>query len=218
MTQSLSLVLGIGTALFGLSSLYFAWVGRKKLFNSAFLVSAITLVSYLVMVSGRYVTFSFGELGGFGDIAEPIFWTRWIAYALSCSVLMYVIASRVKVAPHTRAMIVALNLLVMLSGAFAAVMNGWVFWMMFVVSSFFYVGMIGLLYTHGHRKGLHKVHPYILFGWSVFPVVFVLAPEGLGLICATVASIGYLILDIITKVVFYLDLEHGGKEAEYFEQ
>lgn len=214
MTETISIILGIGVVIFGLSTTYFAWVGRRKLLNSAFLVSAITLVSYLVMISGEYIVLI---SGGLGRAPEPIFWTRWIAYALSCSLLMYVIATRAKVENHTRTMIIALNILVMITGAFASVSDGWLLWMFFLVSSLFYAGMIGLLYVHGHARGLKKIWPYIIFGWSVFPVVFLLAPEWFGIICATCATAGYLALDILTKIIFYIDLEHGGGEAERFE-
>lgn len=214
MTETISIILGVGVVLFGISTTYFAWVGRRKLLNSAFLVSAITLVSYLVMISGEYIAL---VSDGLGNVPEPIFWTRWIAYAFSCSLLMYVIATRAKVETHTRTMIIALNILVMITGAFASVSEGWLLWMFFVVSSLFYIGMIGLLYKYGHAQGLKKIWPYIIFGWSVFPVVFLLAPEGFGLICATYAALGYLALDILTKIIFYVDIEHGGGEAERFE-
>jgi bacteriorhodopsin len=214
MTESILFVLSIGMVIFGLSTAYFAWVGRKKLLNSAFLVSAVTLVSYLVMISGEYVVFVSNGISG---APEPVFWTRWIAYAFSCSILMYVIATRAKVENHTRTMIIILNILVMVTGAFASVSDGWLLWMFFGVSSAFYLGMIGLLYKNGHSQGLKKIGPYILFGWSIFPVVFLLAPEGFGFICATSAVVGYLVLDILTKIIFYLDLEHGGIEAERFE-
>ena len=50
------------------------------------------------------------------------------------------------------------------------------------------------------------VGSYILFGWTVFPIVFVLAPTGLGLIGAALANLLYLALDIFTKIVFNIQL------------
>jgi bacteriorhodopsin len=46
----------------------------------------------------------------------------------------------------------------------------------------------------------------VFFGWTVFPVVFFLAPTGLALISAAVAEMLYLVLDIFTKIVFYIHL------------
>jgi len=45
-----------------------------------------------------------------------------------------------------------------------------------------------------------------LLGWTGFPLAFLLAPEGFGLITASVAAILYLLLDIFTKLIFYFDL------------
>jgi bacteriorhodopsin len=50
------------------------------------------------------------------------------------------------------------------------------------------------------------VNYYIYFGWTVFPIVFALAPTGLGLIGAALANALYLLLDIYTKIVFNLQL------------
>lgn len=205
----LGTILGIGAAFFGLATLYFAWVGRKKSFNSAVIVSSVTVISYLVMLEGSLV--------GLSPAGDPILWTRWVGYALSCGILMYVISSRVKAPAHRSMMMVALTILVMLSGAFAAVMSGIHMWLMFVASSVLYVGLLALMYHPDHRRHLGPLHKYIWFGWTLFPVIFILAPEGIGIICALAANIGYFALDIFTKVVFYLDLERGGV-SESFEK
>jgi bacteriorhodopsin len=49
-------------------------------------------------------------------------------------------------------------------------------------------------------------HTYIFFGWTVFPIVFLLAPTGLGLFGAAVANLLYLGLDLFTKIVFNIQL------------
>jgi bacteriorhodopsin len=42
-------------------------------------------------------------------------------------------------------------------------------------------------------------------------VAFILAPDGFGLIGATSAAIAYLVFDIFTKVLFYIDLDRRAK-------
>jgi bacteriorhodopsin len=54
------------------------------------------------------------------------------------------------------------------------------------------------------------VNSYIFFGWTVFPIVFLLAPTGLGLLGAGVANLLYLLLDICTKIVFSIQLGRTG--------
>jgi len=57
--------------------------------------------------------------------------------------------------------------------------------------------------------GSQWVRNYIFFGWTVFPIVFLLAPTGLGLIGAAVANLLYLLLDIYTKIVFNIQLSRS---------
>jgi bacteriorhodopsin len=45
------------------------------------------------------------------------------------------------------------------------------------------------------------INAYIYFGWSVFPIVFFLAPTGIEIIGAAIAMGLYLVLDIYTKIV-----------------
>jgi hypothetical protein len=71
-------ILTIGVIVFAISSLVF-YFGVKKSFNSAFLVSIITLVSYVIMAQG-------------GFVVNDIYWTRWVFYGLSCPLLAYEIS------------------------------------------------------------------------------------------------------------------------------
>lgn len=201
MTLPLSFIFIIGAVIFALTSLYFAWTGRHKAFNSAVLVTGVTLVSYVVMLEGSLFAVSPG--------GELVFWTRWVGYAISCSILMYVIASRLRANRQRVAMMLGLTILVMLTGAFASVMSGIMMWLMFIISSGFYIGLIALIYHPQHRVYIGPIAKYIWLGWTLFPVIFILAPDGLGIICAFWAAIGYLILDIFTKIIFYLDLQQA---------
>ena len=61
-------------------------------------------------------------------------------------------------------------------------------------------------------KGAGWVNSYIFFGWTVFPVVFLIAPTGLGLIGSALANLLYLALDIFTKIIFNFQLAARAKE------
>jgi hypothetical protein len=59
----------------------------------------------------------------------------------------------------------------------------------------------------GHTLGqASQDRSYIFVEWTVFPIVFLLAPTGLGLIGAIVANLLYLLLDIYAKIVFNIQL------------
>jgi sensory rhodopsin len=96
-----------------------------------------------------------------------------------------------------------LTAIVMGTGFLAARDTTAVRWFHFVISSIAYILLV-LKVLSTKRAGW--THSYIYFGWTVFPIVFLLAPTGLGLFGAAVANLLYLLLDLYTKIVFNLQL------------
>jgi sensory rhodopsin len=93
----------------------------------------------------------------------------------------------------------------MFTGALAARDTTVIRWVHIAISSVAYVLLVSQILSV-KTTGSQWVSRYIFFGWTVFPIVFVLAPTGLGLIGAAVANLLYLVLDIYTKIVFNLQL------------
>ena len=187
-----------GMVLFALSSAYFYMTkkGSGKL-NSAFLVSFVTLASYALMWQGNLV--------GSSASGEPIYWTRWIFYAISCSLLMLEIA-RVKSIKGSGSVteLIFLNVIVMGTGVLAAVSSGLGRWIFFAISSVAYLIQISMVLK---KKEAKWVDTYIYLGWTGFPIVFLLAPTGLGVIGPGLAMGLYLVLDFYTKIMFNLQLK-----------
>jgi bacteriorhodopsin len=189
-----------GMAIFAISSIYFLFTRRKPGgMNTAFLVSFVTLASYTLMWDGAFTVTSPAD--------QPIFWTRWLFYAISCSLLMLEISkSKGITAPGKVAELVFLNVIVMGTGTLAAVSTGTAKWLFFVLSSMAYIiQIVPILRTK--KEGANWINTYIYLGWSGFPLVFFLAPTGIGLFGATLAMGLYLLLDIYTKIVFNLQLK-----------
>jgi len=93
----------------------------------------------------------------------------------------------------------------MFTGYLAAQDLSQVRWAYFAISSIAYILLIGqILQSKAPRSNWIK--NYILFGWTVFPIVFFLAPTGLGLISSAIATLLYLLLDIYTKIIFSIQL------------
>jgi sensory rhodopsin len=194
----LNIVFLAGLVIFALSSIYF-YVSRrnKQGLNSAFLVSFVTLISYVLMWQGNLTATSAG--------GEPIYWTRWLFYGLSCTLLMLEISQVKGIAGGERIGLLYLTAIVMGTGFLAARDTTNVRWAHFAISSIAYVLLVLKVLP---VKGAGWTHSYIYFGWTVFPIVFLLAPTGLGLIGAAVANLLYLLLDIYTKIVFNLQLSN----------
>jgi len=188
----------IGMGIFTISSAYFYFAKKQNgRMNSAFLVSFVTLTSYTLMWQGDLV----GESAG----GEPIFWTRWIFYAISCSLLMLEIA-RVKGIKEkgSIAELVFLNVIVMGTGVLASVSTGIGKWIFFIISSVAYLIQIGMVLKSKEAKWINT---YIYLGWTGFPIVFLLAPTGLALFSSAIAMGLYLVLDVFTKIIFNIQLK-----------
>jgi bacteriorhodopsin len=197
----LNIVFLAGLIIFALSSAYFFIAGRGKAgLNTAFLVSFITLISYVLMWQGDLTAVSAG--------GEPIYWTRWLFYGLSCTLLMVEIAQMKKIAGPGLVELLYLTAIVMFTGFLAARDVSVIRWVHFVISSVAYVLLVAKVLA-AKPTGSQWVHSYIFFGWTVFPLVFFFAPPGLGLIGAAVANLLYLLLDIYTKIVFNIQLERA---------
>jgi len=194
----LNTVFLVGLLIFAISSVYFYFTGRYKAgLNSAFLVSFVTLISYVLMWQG--------DLTATTQAGQPIFWTRWLFYILSCTLLMVEIAQLKEIRGRRLVQLLYLTGVVMLTGFLAARDLTAVRWAHFAISSVAYVLLVVQVLSV-KTAGSQWVRNYIFFGWTVFPIVFVLAPTGLGLIGAAVANLVYLLLDIYTKIVFNIQL------------
>jgi sensory rhodopsin len=187
-----------GLLIFVVSSAYFYVTGKsKKDLNTAFLVSFITLVSYVLMWQGNLTVVT--------SAGQPVFWTRWLFYGASCTLLMYEIAQLKKIQGGKLVEVLFLTALVMFTGFLAARDLTATRWLHFAVSSVAYVLLVREVLS-ARTEESKWVGSYILFGWTVFPIVFALAPTGLGLIGAGLANLLYLALDVFTKIVFNIQL------------
>jgi sensory rhodopsin len=200
----LNIIFLIGLVIFALSSVYFYFAGEDKNgLNSAFLVSFITLISYVLMWQG--------ELTVVTEAGQPIFWTRWLFYALSCTLLMVEIAQLKDIQGGGLVQLLYLTAIVMFSGYLAARDLTAVRWIHFVISSVAYVLLV-IKVLSAKAAASQWVNSYVLFGWTAFPIVFLLAPTGLGLIGAGVANLLYLVLDFFTKIVFGIQFTRASAE------
>ena len=194
----LNVVFIISLLIFAAASLYFYLTGRgRHALNTAFLVSFITLISYVLMWQR--------DLTVVTAAGEPIYWSRWLFYGGSCTLLMYEIAQLQGIKRERLVQLLYLTAIVMFTGFLAARDLTAVRWIHIVISSIAYVLLVTSLFAAKTPES-GWVMNYIYFGWTVFPIVFVAGPTGFGLIGAALANLLYLLLDIYTKIVFNVQL------------
>lgn len=194
----------VGMVIFFISGIYFYFLNKnKKYFNSALLISLITLISYILMWQGSLKIILAGE---------PIFWSRWLFYIGSCPLLMFEISKFKKMKGPDSIELMVLTAVVMFSGFLAAWNITNIKWIYFAVSSIAYIILLIKILTNRTARSAW-INFYIYFGWTLFPVVFILAPTGVGVINSGLSNIFYLILDILTKVVFSIHLSYKRREV-----
>jgi bacteriorhodopsin len=193
----MNFLLSLGSLIFLASSVYFLYYSKKK-FNSAFFVSFITLISYLIMLEGSF-------------IVSELLWTRWLGYAVSCSLLIFVIAKRIGLDHFKQVTVIFLNIIVMVTGALSSVNINEFKILFFVIGAVAYCILLFEIFKSKSKK-LKPIAPFILYGWSAFPIVFIISNEGLNIISSSLSLIIYLFLDVVTKVIFYLKNDLSTKE------
>ena len=194
----LDFVFVAGLAVFGASSIGFYVTGRgKRGLNAAFLVSFVTLISYLLMWQGD-LTVTTGS-------GQPIFWSRWLFYGLSCTLLMVEIGELKGIEGGALTRLIYLTAVVMGTGFLAARDLTAFRWAHVAISSVAYA-LVAIEVLGSGSKAPGWVSRTVLLGWTAFPVVFILAPTGLGLVGSGIANLLYLVLDVYTKIVFNLRL------------
>lgn len=194
----MSTVLILGAIIFAVSSFYFI-IKPKKEFNSAFLVSFITLISYLIMLQGNFAT-------------NDLYWTRWVFYALSCPLLAFEISKRVKLDIPNRIFNIFLTVITMITGALASVSVGNYKIIFFLISCIAFVVLLNEFYKT-KSKELAGLNLFIIFGWCIFPLVFMFSNEGMiNVVPLQIAGIIYLALDIFTKIIFYIKYKEVSSE------
>lgn len=190
-------IIWIGIIIFAISSIYFAF-NRKSdtILNSALIVSLITVVSHIIFLDGQFT--------GMTVDGELLYYTRWIAYIASCTLLSYAMAQKLGITGSKKVDLLYMMALTMITGALAAVSTGIIMLGLFIVGGITFIRAINILRS-GNKDVFKSISPYLWFGWSVFPIVFILSPEGYSIISTSIAMIVYLVLDVYTKIIFYFN-------------
>ena len=179
---------------------FFVNRNRSVYYRYASIVVSITTLAYSVLLSGGFVAQSASGL--------TVYYTRWLFYIVSCSLLMITISKELKMKQSNLMPVLILNGLVMMTGAVAAVIDQPMKWIIFSLGCLFFTAQLVLLFEQSaFNPKTTLLRNYIMFGWAMFPLVFILAPEGLGVLNNALAAVLYLVLDLYAKVFFYFDLE-----------
>lgn len=191
-----SIIFWIGFALFSIAALMFIKLKKRNEFKARInlLVSCITIISYSVMALD---TWSISIAG------EVIYPTRWLFYAVSCSLLMIEVSQLVRVKKNTLELVM-MNSVVMITGFLASITSDLSRIIYFGLSASTYIYLL-ILINQGRK---HWSRNYVMITWTLFPIIWLLSPSGMMLINTFWTAISYLVLDFVTKILFgYLTIK-----------
>jgi bacteriorhodopsin len=189
------IVFQVGAIIFAFSSIVFLLLGKKKvLFDTEFFISFITTMSYVIMSLGVATTISFN--------GQTIYWSRWLFYIVACPLLMYDIIKILKISNKEYYQFALLTALTMFNGFLASYLSTSSRWIFLLLGSFAFICLLYLVFRGNDNSDFKHLKPFVFIGWSLFPVVFLLSPTGLGLLETTVSESLYLVLDVVTKMLF----------------
>jgi bacteriorhodopsin len=180
----------------------------RKLFITMLMVNLTATIAYVAMAHsiGMYM---------YGN--KLISFTRYIDWMITTPLLLYVLTHvmiiKGKERDRTVLSLVILDICMLLAGLISELSNGWLIYVWFMVSGGCYLAMLyiviqKLLLTEERSSdpalraiALHMAWVVICL-WSLYPFVWILGIHGIELLSYNYENVGYLILDVLTKVGF----------------
>jgi len=159
------------------------------------MVSFITVISYLVMLM---------NING-GVDPTSMLWTRWIGYAMSCTILTASMIEIFGIEGKKKIGALISTGLIMLTGVLAAVATNTQFLVLFFVLGMIpFISLISIFQAKATTKNRYVLN-YLYYGWMAFPIIFILSPETFSVVSSLPVVLGaYLVADFCTKVIFYI--------------
>ena len=216
-----SVFLWVGTAGMFLGMLYFIARGwsvndqrRQKFYIATIMIAAIAFVNYLSMALGFGVT-----LVEFGGEQHPIYWARYTDWLFTTPLLLYDLALLAGADRNTIYSLVGLDVLMIGTGALATLSGGsgvlsagaerLVWW---GISTGFLLVLLYFLFSKLTARAselsgdvqskFSTLRNMILVLWLVYPVLWLVGTEGLGLVGLGIETAAFMVLDLTAKIGF----------------
>jgi bacteriorhodopsin len=179
----------------------------RVLYTLNFFINAIASVLYLAMVMGQGKGIFYGN---------QTFWVRYVTWFLSTPLLLLVLSHLGRIYVSTTGSLIGANAAMIATGFLATISPPPINYVWYLVSCGFYIGVTVLLIGR-YRSEAMQNHPgkvgksafnrllaLHISVWTAYPVVWILAGTGFGLLSSDFESMFYTILDIVSKVGFGL--------------
>ena len=188
-----------------------AWVSRSSeadeshavYYGTLAGVTGIAAIAYLLMALGfGAVSLSAGEL----DVA------RYVDWLLTTPLLLLYLGLLARPSRRVLAGLIGVDVVIIAGGIAAAATTGTVSWVAFGLAGAAYVALVyGLLVSLPRSASAEGDRVRAVFGtlrnitvvlWTLYPVVWLLAPTGFGLLTPATEMLVFVYLDVVSKVGF----------------
>ncbi len=179
----------------------------RILYTLNFFITTIASVLYLAMLMGQGKGIFYGN---------ETFWVRYITWFLSTPLLLLVLSHLGRIQVSTAGSLIGANAAMIATGFLATISPPTINYVWYLVSCGFYIGVTVLLVGRYRNEAMQN-HPgkvgksafnrllaLHISVWTVYPVVWILAGTGFGVLSSGFESMFYTILDIVSKVGFGL--------------
>lgn len=197
----------VGAGFFGLCAYRSSSERWRILLTLNFFITAIASVLYLAMVMGQGYAAFYGH---------STYWVRYLTWGLSTPLLIMVIGHLGKSKLSTIGALIGADVLMIGTGLVATISPPPISYVWYLVSCGFFAGILYLLwvpYRHEAertypgkigKKSFSKLVTVHIALWTAYPIVWLLADSGIGLLSDGVEAMLYTLLDIAAKVGFGL--------------
>lgn len=197
----------VGAIFFGISASRNRSEHWKILLTLNFFITAIAAVLYLAMVMGQGKGVFYGK---------ETFWIRYVTWFLSTPLLLLVLTHLGRNCRSTVGGLLGANAAMIATGFVATISPAPISYVWYLVSCGFFVGVAYLLLVNYRiesqqnnpgkvgKDAFNRLLTVHLVLWTAYPIVWILAVTGMGLLSSGVETMLYTLLDVIAKVGFGL--------------
>lgn len=209
------IVLSIGAAAMAFGALAFlimtrgAPEGQRPLFIATFFVAFVAFMAYLAMALGQGVFTFMSE----DNTERTVYWARYVDWFITTPLLLLDLALLAGLRRDLIASIMGLDVIMIVTGLVAAMsVDDSARYIWYVVSCVAMIGIFVILFGQmakvakskgGKAAGLYRTLTFLLIAlWTIYPILWLLGTEGLGILDLTGEIIVFAIIDVTAKVGF----------------
>jgi len=177
--------------------------GEPKHYATLAGITGIAAVAYLFMAL---------DVGAVATDGGTLQVARYVDWLLTTPLLLLYLVLLVRPTRRVLAVLIAVDVVVIVAGTVAVVTTGLVSWAAFGVGVVAYLGLVyGLLVKLPAAASTSDDRVQAVFGtlrnitvvlWTLYPLVWILAPTGLGILTTSTEMLVFVYLDVVSKVGF----------------